>query len=129
MTHKNIAIIGCGYIGSETALLWKNQGHRVTSTTRHPEKLKEIAKCSQESVLIQGDNQKEFGALLSANDVLLISVGADHPDEYDTAYLQIARDFRSLAIEMKLPRRLIYTSSTSVYGDAGGQWIDEERDL
>jgi nucleoside-diphosphate-sugar epimerase len=129
MTYKNIAVVGCGYVGSATALLWKNQGYRITATTRNPEKLKEISRCAQEGYLIKGNDPTEFASLISANDVLLISIGADRPEEYDNAYLQIAQIFRALALEMNLPRRLIYTGSTSVYGDHHGQWVDEESDL
>ena len=39
------------------------------------------------------------------------------------------RFFRHFALEMDLPRHLIYTSSTSVYGDHHGLWVDETSDL
>jgi nucleoside-diphosphate-sugar epimerase len=129
MTALNIAVVGCGYIGSAAALHWTKQGHKVLGTTRNPDRLKEIAHCAQEGFLIQGDDKKEFATIISDNDVILVSVGADRPDEYDNAYLRIAQIFREIALEMKLPRRLIYTSSTSVYGDAQGQWVDEESEL
>ena len=45
MNHpKNIAVIGCGYIGGEAAKIWQSRGLHVTGTTRTPARLEEIAK-------------------------------------------------------------------------------------
>jgi len=129
MSPHNIAVIGCGYIGSEIAHIWKNRGLHVTGTTRHSSKLDELAKVCQKGVLVKGNAEEEFAALIAANDTLLISVGADTPEDYDSAYRQIAQLFRHLALETDLPRRLIYTSSGSVYGDHHGRFVDEESDL
>jgi nucleoside-diphosphate-sugar epimerase len=129
MNLANIAVIGCGYIGSEAAHVWKNRGLHVTGTTRHSEHLEEIAKVAQKGVLMKGDAEAEFASLITANDVLLISIGADQPEDYDIAYRQTAHLFRHLALEMDIPRRLIYTGSTSVYGDHHGRFVDEESDL
>ena len=129
MSLANIAVIGCGYIGSEAAHVWKNRGYYVTGTTRHSEHLGDISKVAQKGVLLKGNEEAEFAALIASNDAILVSVGADKPEDYDTAYRQIAHLFRHLALEMDLPRRLIYTSSASVYGDQHGRFVDEESDL
>jgi nucleoside-diphosphate-sugar epimerase len=129
MTLANIAVIGCGYIGSEAAHIWKNRGLHVTATTRHSEKLDEIAKVAQKGILLKETAEKEFATLIASNDALLVTIGADQPEDYDTAYRQIAHLFRHLALEMDTPRRLIYTSSASIYGDHHGRFVDEESDL
>ena len=130
MSHlKDIAVIGCGYVGGEVAKIWQSRGLHVTGTTRTPARLEEISRVAQKGVLIKGNDEMEFASLISANDTLLITIGADSPEEYDIAYRQTAQLFRHLALEMDLPRRLIYTSSTSIYGDHYGRWVDEESDL
>jgi nucleoside-diphosphate-sugar epimerase len=101
----------------------------VTGTTRNPDRLDEIAKVAQKGVLIKGNSEDDYAPLIANNETILISISADSSDQYESAYLHTAQIFRHLAIEMDLPRRLIYTSSTSVYGDHHGRWVDEESDL
>lgn len=125
----NVAIIGCGYIGFEVAALWTKKGHAVTATTRSTEKLDALSKVAQKGLLFKGDSEDELIPLLANNDAILITVAADTIDHYESAYLHTAQLFRRLALEMNQPKRLIYTSSTSVYGDHQGQWVDEQTPL
>jgi len=125
----NVAVIGCGYLGGDVASLWKKRGLHVTATTRHPEKLDALSHVAQKGVLIKGNDELELAPLIANNEVLLVSVAADSPQDYQSAYRDTAQIFRHLALEMDLPRTLIYTSSTTVYGDHQGRWVDEESDL
>lgn len=125
----NILIIGCGYIGTEVAALWKKQGHHLTTTTRNPDKLENLSKVSQKSVIIKGNDEDELIPLIAENEVILITVGADGPENYESAYLNTSQIIRHLALEMDTPRTLIYTSTTSVYGDYQGKWVDEDSPL
>jgi len=129
MSSSNIAVIGCGYIGSEAAHLWKGRGFHITGTTRHSHRLDELTKICQKGVLIKNGAEEKFAELIASNEVLLITVGADKPEDYDLAYRQTALLFRHLALQMDLPRYLIYTSSGSVYGDHHGRFVDEESEL
>lgn len=121
----NIVVVGCGYLGMEIAALWKKAGHFVTATTRHPEKLDTLAKVSQRAVVLKGNDEDEIALLITHNDLIVVTIGADSPELYESAYLNTAQVFRHLALEMDLPRHLIYTSSTSVYGDHNGHFVDE----
>lgn len=125
----NIAVIGSGYIGSETALFWKNKGHLITATTRTAGKIENIAPFAQEVVLLQEADDPQLKFLIEKNDVLLITVAAGKPEEYDSTYVQLAQKIREAALEIKTPKRLIYTSSTSVYGEHHGEWVDEKSSL
>ncbi len=125
----NIVIIGCGYIGMEAAAIWKKKGYQVTSTTRSPERLDELSKVSQKSLILKGNDEEELVPLIANNDVIVITIAADSPEHYESAYLNTSQIFRHLALEMDMPRHLIYTSSTSVYGDHNGQWVDETSPL
>ncbi len=125
----HIAIVGCGYIGAEAALKWTQRGLHVTGTTRNPSRLDEISKVTQKAVLIRSNDETAFAPLVAANDTILVSVAADSIDHYENAYLHTAQALRHLAVEMEMPKRLIYTSSSSVYGDHHGRWVDEESDL
>lgn len=129
MSNKNVAVLGCGYVGSEVAKIWRNRGIHVTATTRHPDKLKDLAEVAQKGLLIKGNDPSEIASIIESNETILVSIGADRSEDYETAYRQTAQMFRNLALEMDAPRRLIYTSSASVYGDHHGRFVDEESAL
>lgn len=124
----NIAIIGCGYIGSKVAAIWRKKGHHITATTRTPEKLPELSRLAQKGLIFKGD-EEELIPLITNNDAFLVAIAADNREHYHNAYLQMAQLFRHLALEMDLPRILIYTGTTSVYGDYHGRWVDEGSEL
>jgi nucleoside-diphosphate-sugar epimerase len=125
----NIVVIGCGYVGMEIASMCKKKGHLVTVTTRNPEKLSELSKISQKSVILKTDDEGELAQLIYDNEVIIVTLAADSPDHYESTYLHTAQLIRHIALETDRPRQLIYTSSTSVYGDHQGQWVDETSPL
>lgn len=125
----NVAVIGCGYIGSEVANLWKTRGLHITATTRSPEKLKALASVAQKGVLVKGNDLTDYTPLLASNEIILITIGADSAEDYYQVYRNTAHFIRSFAVESDLPKRIIYTSSCSVYGDHQGRWVDEESAL
>lgn len=125
----NVAIIDCGYVGQEVASLLAKKGFHVTATTRSLEKLPELAHVAQKTVILKGNTEQEFVPLIAHNDVIIITTSVDHPEHFETVNLHTAHVFRKLALEIDLPRNLIYVSNTSVYGDHNGQWVDETSDL
>lgn len=125
---KQICIIGCGYIGSAIAKLWSQKGYSVTATTRHTEKLDFISEIAAKGFLFKGD-EEELASLIALNEVFLVSIAPDNFEQYAKTYLHLANLFRELALETNQPRTLFYTSSTAVYGDHHGQWVDETSTL
>ena len=125
----NVAIIGCGYLGLAVAEVLTKQGFHVTATTRNSERLSELSRVAQKSVILKGNDEDEFIPLVANNDIILVMTAADKLEHYESAYLNTAQILKKLALEMDLPRDLIYTSSTSVYGDHHGRWVDETSDL
>ncbi|HSX13795.1 MAG TPA: SDR family oxidoreductase [Chlamydiales bacterium] len=129
MSRSNIAIIGCGYIGEAVALDRTEKGDHVTATARTPERLDDLSKVAQKSVILKGNDEDEFIPLIANNQTILVTVAPESVEYYESAYLHTAEIFRRLALEMDLPRNIIFTSSTSVYGDHQGMWVDETSDL
>lgn len=125
----NIAIIGCGYIGSALAALWTKKGHHITATTRSVSNLEKLSKIAQKSQILKSTDEEELTALILNNQILLVTIAADGPNDYESAYLETARMFYRIASSIDQPRHLIYTSSTSVYGNHNGLWVDEESPL
>lgn len=116
-----IAIIGCGYVGSRAARAWLVEGHTVTVTTRRKERVHELQECSSD-VFLLGD----LIDLIPGQDLILLSVAAGRGGDVRSTYLETAKRL----IEVIQPhQQIIYTGSTSVYGDAMGNWVDETSAL
>ncbi len=120
-----IAIIGCGYVGTEIAKRWKQAGHQVTATTTTPSRVNELAEIVDEVRIVRGDDPETVRSLLESQEVLLLSVGARGGD-YETAYLTTAKTIAAILPQCPKLRHVIYTSSFAVYGDRQGDWVTEE---
>lgn len=119
---KKIAILGCGYVGKACAERWKASGHVVTAATRRSERLEQLAPLSSRQILLR--EEKAYRALLLQQDHLLIAVAPDPGKSYEETYLAAAeRVIRNISSSLQ---QIIYLSSTSVYGDHQGNWVDEE---
>jgi len=125
----NIAIIGAGYIGNDVAAQWTKKGHNVTITTRNMDKLADLSRLAQKCVMLKDNDISELYSLILNNDVILVTISSDIPDEFEETYLETANAIRRIALDRTPPRRLIYTSSTMVYGDYRGLWVDEKSKL
>lgn len=118
-----IGIIGCGYVGQAAALKWKQEGHEVSATTRNPEKAAFLRTLVDHVyVLNETDSLPSF---INQQEVLLISVAPDKSSDYATTYLQTARVVAEGLSQPNKIKQILYTGSTSVYGDHQGEWVDE----
>ncbi|MBD2340684.1 SDR family oxidoreductase [Calothrix sp. FACHB-156] len=123
----NIAIIGCGYVGSAVAQYWQQKmNFVVTATTTTPTRVSALEQVAQKVVVVKGNDATGLKAVLANQDVVLLSVGAKGADFYEEAYLQTAKTLASILTSFPNIRQLIYTGSYSVYGDKNGEFVDEE---
>lgn len=124
----NIAILGCGYVGTALATYWKKKGHHISATTRSHSKVKSLKPICQNVTILYSDDQTALTNFLKHQDVIVVTIAADHVQDYANAYLKTAHTLKKVLA--KLPAKtLIYTSSTFVYGDHDGSWVDEQADL
>ncbi|MGX1162216.1 nucleoside-diphosphate-sugar epimerase [Arthrobacter sp. SLBN-100] len=119
-----ILLAGCGDLGTEAGLRFAAQGHRVVGWRRSPAQLPAV---------IEG-----VAADLSAANLppvpadtiaVVIAVAADSPSEdaYRAAYVRgVTNVLDALERDGVTPARVLFVSSTAVYGDAGGGWVDED---
>ncbi|HIK11357.1 MAG TPA: SDR family oxidoreductase [Oscillatoriaceae cyanobacterium M33_DOE_052] len=123
----NIAILGCGYVGTPTARLWRRQGHTVTATTTTPDRVAELEQVAHRVMVLTTNQPLALQELLSGQDVVVLSVapkrGANY--NYKDTYLGSATNLVAALQQGTSVRQVIYTSSCSVYGDKGGEWVDE----
>ncbi|TLM81507.1 NAD-dependent epimerase/dehydratase family protein [Pseudarthrobacter sp. NamE2] len=118
-----ILMAGCGDLGTEAGLRFAALGHRVVGWRRSPANLPpEIEGAAAD---LRSANLPQIPADTSA---VVIAVAADSPTEeaYRAAYLGgVTHVLDALERDGVRPGRVLFVSSTAVYGDAGGGWVDE----
>ena len=124
---KNVAIIGCGYVGSEVAHHWKMQGFTVTVTTTNADRLLELEAIADRAIVVKGDDREGLKMALQGQETVLLSIGAKTRDEaiYRNTYLKTAQTLVDLLPEIPEVRQIIYTGVYSIYGDRDGDRVDE----
>lgn len=119
-----VLMAGCGDLGTEAGLRFAAAGHRVVGWRRSAEKL-------------PGEIEGVSADLTSANlppvssdtSAVVIAVAAESSTEaaYRAAYVEgLGNVLRALDRDDVRPRRVLFVSSTAVYGDADGGWVTED---
>ncbi|MGB3138284.1 MAG: SDR family oxidoreductase, partial [Nodosilinea sp.] len=121
------AILGCGYVGKAAAHLWSGQGHRITATTTTPERVEDLRKVAAAVQVVSGSDSEGMAALLQGQDTLLICVGAGRQASYEETYLNTAKTVASVLDQAPDLKKIIFTSTYSVYGNYDGAWVREDN--
>lgn len=117
-------IIGCGYTGTALARRLLAAGVRVTGTTAGP-----APRGVDGLDHLQVDLLKDRPALPDAAGAVVYYMVSTLHREYTPDRPHLVPMARCLtALAGRPPRGLVYLSSTSVYGDRQGGWVDEETD-
>jgi|JFJP01.1.fsa_nt_gi nucleoside-diphosphate-sugar epimerase len=127
---ENMAILGCGYVGSAVADYWQDRGHDVTGTTTSRERVASISEIVSKVVLMKADNLTSLQLLLEGQNTLLVSVaptGSQESSEstYADTYINTTKNLVVALDQAPNVKQIIYLSSCSVYGDRQGAWVDE----
>jgi nucleoside-diphosphate-sugar epimerase len=123
-----IAVIGCGYVGTAAASLWRRFGHQVTVTTTSSAKVAELEKIANRVVVMKGIDINALKDVVAGQDVILLSIGArDRRLEiYREIYLETAKNLVKVLEQSDRVEQLIYTSSYGILGNKNGEWVNEE---
>ena len=120
----NKLVVGCGYLGIPVAEQWLRSGHRVHVLTRSVEHADHFA--NQGMVPILGDiTVPETLADLPEVEHVLCAVGYDRRAEVSIKTVYVEGLNHLLDALSAMTTRFIYVSSTGVYGQDDGAWIDE----
>ncbi len=123
---RKIAILGCGYVGGAVGASLVDDGHDVVGTTTTPERQPEIAEVGIKPIVLQlSDTENLRSRLVDRNAVYLCVAAGRERRNYREVYLDGAGNL-VLAMKDSAVGRIIYTSSTGVYGRDDGGWVDEE---
>lgn len=121
-----ILVLGAGYVGLSIALAFKSLGHHITATARSEEKAKNLLEQVDDVLLWNEDTSPEF---LDPFDCLIFTAAADSPSHYLAAYLENAQKIAHAAKTAPHLQQILYTSTTSVYGDHEGRVVTETSPL
>jgi nucleoside-diphosphate-sugar epimerase len=127
VTHSSHSalIAGCGYLGLRAAKVWHNDSMTVTAITRTSDRAAEFQSLGLQPLQLDLSNPPEQMAL-PESDVVLWAVGLDRSTGVPRK--QIWLDGLRWLIQnlSSAPRRFIYISSTSVYGQVNGEAVNEQ---
>lgn len=117
-----VLIAGCGDLGTQAALYFAAAERRVVGWRRSPGKL------PPQIESVAADLTGTLPPVPADTDVVVIALTADGRTEaaYRTTYYNgTANLLGALDRDGVKPRRIIFVSSTAVYGNDDGGWIDE----
>ncbi|HUY36908.1 MAG TPA: NAD-dependent epimerase/dehydratase family protein [Pirellulales bacterium] len=117
-------IVGCGYLGSRVARRWLDAGDDVFVVTRSPNRAAALAAQGYRPLLADVTAPATLGGWPAAETVLY-AVGYDRAAAKTIEQVFLEGLGNVLAVLPATTRRLIYISSTGVYGDSEGEWVDE----
>jgi nucleoside-diphosphate-sugar epimerase len=118
-------IVGCGYLGQRVAALWRQAGHAVHALTRSDARADEFRRHGWQPV--RGDLTQPASLPTFTNiDTLVLAVGLDRRAGHTQREVYVDGLAHLIAACPTPPRRVVSVSSTSVYGQDGGEWIDED---
>jgi len=130
---KRLLIVGPGDI-AERALPQLLAGYEVLALTRTPERAAQLAGTGISTRVGDLDQPESMGAVLEGADCMLhcapppsSEAAARRDDRMHT--LLAALDHALQKTRGMVPRRVVYVSTSGVYGDCGGAWIDESQPL
>lgn len=124
--QEKLLIIGCGDIGQRLAQQLDPHGYQTTGLRRHPpEDLPYL-----QYRMCDATQTGQLDALLGSEafDAIVISMTpAERSDAgYEQAYVQTCRNLvAGLKRHQRQPRLILFVSSTAVYGQNDGNWVDE----
>jgi nucleoside-diphosphate-sugar epimerase len=118
-------ILGCGYLGLRVARCWQTAGEEVFALTRSPERAAQLAAGGIRPLVgdLARSTKLEFPPNVST---ALFSVGFDRSAGQSIHDVYVEGLARVLATQPTTTRRVIYVSSTGVYGDVTGADVNED---
>lgn len=119
-----VLIAGCGYVGEALGAYLAAEGHVVWGLRRHPEGLPSKVHPLAADLTIP----KTLHRLPAGLDFVFYTAAPDisSDEAYRDTYVDGLRHLlEALRGQHQQPRRVFFTSSTVVYAQSAGEWVDE----
>ena len=124
-----VAILGCGYVGLELARQLSD--HEVVGVRRSEAGLAAVEATGAEAVRADVTDPAALERIPDADAlVFAASSGGRGAEAAERVYVDgLQTAIEAFGARESPPERLVYTSSTGVYGDHDGGWVDEATPL
>lgn len=123
LARMTVLLAGCGDLGTEAGLRFAAARHRVVGWRRSPEKLPAAIEGAAADL-----TTGELPPVPADTTAVVVAIAAGSPTEeaYRAAYVDgLAHVLDAVGASGAPVRRVLFVSSTAVYGDADGGWVDE----
>ncbi|MEM7673799.1 MAG: NAD-dependent epimerase/dehydratase family protein, partial [Verrucomicrobiota bacterium] len=126
-SNRNLVILGAGYVGSALAIAARGSGWVVSALTRNQDRIETLERLGIAAIQARTDEPGwESMMPTEVQGVVYCASSASRSVEgYRASYI----DGQERALRWAQAagvKHYIYTSSTSVYGEAMGEWVDED---
>ncbi len=127
---KKVAIVGLGWLGMPLAMALSARGWQVTGSKTTPDGVEAARRCGLDAFQLELTpdlicDAEDLDVLFDV-DALVVTLPASRTAEGGDAYVQAVQNVVDTALAHSVPR-IIFTSSTSVYGGSSG--IKTEKSL
>lgn len=116
---KNVSVLGCGWLGKSLAISFLDEGFSVKGSTTREEKLELLEDNGIEPYIVDITSFEEFDSFLYS-DILIIAITSKDIDGFENLISQI---------ENSQIQKVIFISSTSVYGRINKVMTEEDKTL
>jgi nucleoside-diphosphate-sugar epimerase len=125
VNHVKALIVGCGYTGSRVGELLARSGVEVYGMRRSADAEGELKRKGIKLIradIMEYEWKERFDWVINT-----ISSSGGTVSDYQRVYLEGTRRILE-ALRENPPMRYLFTSSTSVYGQTDGEWVNEESE-
>lgn len=121
----DILIVGCGDIGVRVAQLEKQAGRKVSGLVRSEEGAARLRSYGIVPVMGTLDDLTSLSDLPTGGKLVYYFAPPTGGGPFDSRM----RSFCQAVSAGPLPEKVVYMSTSGVYGDCGGEWVTEETPL
>ncbi len=121
----DILIVGCGDIGVRVAQLEKQAGRKVSGLVRSEEGAERLRSYGIVPVMGTLDDLTSLSDLPTGGKLVYYFAPPTGGGPFDSRM----RSFCQAVSAGPLPEKVVYMSTSGVYGDCGGEWVTEETPL
>ncbi len=123
--QKDVLIVGCGDIGVRVARRLQQVGGNVSGLARSGASEARLRGMGITPLMGNLDDAASLNVLPSADKLVLYFAPPPGGGPFDSRM----RNFCQTVDPEKLPAKLVYVSTSGVYGDCGGEWVTEETPI
>ncbi|MGB5306624.1 MAG: SDR family oxidoreductase [Gammaproteobacteria bacterium] len=118
---NSVLIAGCGYIGRRLAVVLTAQGYRVTGLVRSQASADRLQAFGVRAISADLDATEQCTGNITGHATVFYLAPPPAQGNEDTRMAAFLRSIDSGPV----PRRIVYISTSAVYGDCQGEWITE----